>query len=161
MTRVALAALAALVLFPATAGAATTVTYSSTTGLRLEGNAAGDLTAVDAESNQFVVNGQVPGGVVPGSGCAVKSSIEVMCAYGSNRFVTANLGDGDDEFRVSNPSELAPPVDTLVNAGAGNDTLAAGKGPRLVRRGAGQRRAEQDLQSARRRQRRVRGRRRQ
>ncbi len=128
MTRVALAALAALVLFPAGAPAATTVTYSSTTGLRLEGNAAGDLTVVEAESNQFVVNGQVPGGVVPGSGCAVKNSIEVMCAYGSNRFVTANLGDGDDEFRVSNPSGLAPPVDTLVNAGAGNDTLAAGRG---------------------------------
>jgi Ca2+-binding RTX toxin-like protein len=127
MRRAALAALAVLALVPATAEAGTTVTYSSTTGLRLEGNAAGDLTQVEAEPNRFVVNGNVPGGVVPGSGCETKSSIEVMCALGSNRFVTANLGDGDDEIRIRNPFSSAPPVDSLVNGGGGNDRMSGGK----------------------------------
>ena len=109
MRRAALAALAVLALVPATAGATTTVTYSSATGLLLQGDAAGDVTAVVVAPDRFIVNGLSAGVVVPGSGCEQHNSIEVRCAYGSNRFVTANLGDGDDEFRLlSFPSPLPP-----------------------------------------------------
>src|SRR5687767_5702970 len=121
-----LVAVAALALAPG-ASAVTTVTYSSSTGLRLEGDAGGDLTAVQAEESRFLVNGGVPGAVVPGSGCDQHNSIEVRCAYGANRFVTANLGDGDDEFRSNNLQSVAP-SDTVVTAGGGNDTLIGGRG---------------------------------
>lgn len=129
-----LAVLALLVALPASVGATTTVSYSSSTGVLLQGDAAGEGVGVGIRDNgtRFIAfpvhfaNVIADGNIVAGGGCALSSSgVVIECPLTSSRIVTARLGDGADGFAVDSESF---PLDQFLNGEGGNDQVRGSAG---------------------------------
>ena len=126
-------------LAPAAAHATTTVTYSSSGGLSIHGDAASEGAIVQlfvsGGSHQFRVSrnqatspdgGTIPGAtLVAGSGCSSIASGNVACDAPGNRVTSATLGDGADFLSGRLTQGMG---DMFVNGGNGNDLLGGGTG---------------------------------
>ncbi len=130
--------LAASLLLPAAALGVTTVSYSPSTGLLVQGDAAGDDVRGGVRTDSFEIF--VPAGavLVAASGCKTEGAVALRCVFTgtASRAVTATLGDGADVFRLGLGAGVRPVV-MLIDGGGGNDTLAGGPGPDSVDGGPG------------------------
>lgn len=134
--------LAAGLLLPPAAVAVTTVSYASSTGLQVTGDATGEGLGVNRRADRFDVfpfpAAASPGAVlVAGGGCQAQP-IGLTCAFAGtdNRAVTANLGDGADLMLVTGTALPSAP-DAVIDGGAGNDDLRGGPGPDAIDGGPG------------------------
>lgn len=130
--------LAGSLLVPAGALGSTTVSYSSSTGLLVQGDAAGDDVRGAVRTASFEIF--VPAGavLVAGSGCKSEGAIALRCVFTAtaSRAVTANLGDGADVLRLGLGAGVRPVV-MVIDGGGGNDTLAGGPGADSIDGGPG------------------------
>jgi Ca2+-binding RTX toxin-like protein len=137
LAAIALAALAPLAA-PAAAHATTTVSYSPTTGLLVQGDDASEHASLAFPEGRFTVNpigGIAPAQLVPGAGCDPGPFSSVICAPPSvaSRAVTANLRGGDDDLLGSQ----LPEGDMVVEGGSGSDRIFTGGGNDNIRGQAG------------------------
>lgn len=125
--------LAASVLVPGAALGATTISYSSVTGLLIQGDAAGDSVLVRAQPDVFDVD--LKTAFTAGSGCTQMSAV-VRCPVKAtdNRVVTASLGDGADSFEITTGFETS---DMFIDGGGGSDVIRGGFGTDFIDGGPG------------------------
>jgi Ca2+-binding RTX toxin-like protein len=122
-------------LLPGSAMAATTVAHSGST-TTIVGDADPDDVTVEftyiptpaISGNGFRVTN--PQGVTPGPGCVPESTTAAVCPYGDGT-VDAQLGEGGDQFRFSDPDYYYPNVITTVAGQGGSDTLGGAYGGEL------------------------------
>lgn len=129
-----LLALAAGLVPPATAGASTSVSYDSTSGLTI-----GSLDGIRDSRIQpdYIIRNGVesarvlsldPSGsatadtLVAGAGCTRPEPTSVECRVTGVKFITVSLGGGNDEYT------LGPITDSIISGGAGNDELEGSLG---------------------------------
>ena len=126
---VVLTVLAAGLALPATAGAATAVSYDASTGLRI--GSFDDVRDSRIQSQRAGISGidffQVfsldPAGsatadtILAGTGCTRPEPTRVDCRITGVTFATVELRGGDDTY------VLGAPVDHLISGGAGNDEI--------------------------------------
>jgi len=136
----ALAALFALVALPAVAQATTAVSFSSGTGLHLVDDAgAPDINVVlqSGSAVSYVVESSQA--LTPSPPCVSQQSpagrSQVNCDGTGSTVVTAELGDGADQFNASACRTAIG--DLVVSAGGGSDILNGGPGPDLLNGDAG------------------------
>ena len=124
-----------LALPAAPALATTTISYSSATGVLVQGDANGEglsMASVNDDRDFVAVPatyGSSPGGIpagnlVAGSGCT-SSSGDIRCVMTGSRVVTASLGDGADGI---GSHDTTFPLDLFLNGEGGNDRLSGADG---------------------------------
>jgi Ca2+-binding RTX toxin-like protein len=74
-------------------------------------------------------------GAMSGNGCTQVDAVTVDCAAAPIIAVSANLGDGDDDFRVTGLPTITLPM--TVSGGDGNDSIGAADGPDAIDAGPG------------------------
>jgi Ca2+-binding RTX toxin-like protein len=121
---------AALALAPASFASTTVSHDGSTTQITGDGDA-DDVTVELAYFGSPPINGNGlrvtnPAGVTPGPGCLPEGTSAVICPQG-NGTLTAELGEGADQFRLSDPDFLYS-VQATVRGQGGNDTLTGAYG---------------------------------
>jgi Ca2+-binding RTX toxin-like protein len=144
--RLVLAALAALCVVPATAGAATVNLNPGTTPgvpVMVEYAAApGENNKLDVTVNGRTAEINDPGATITaGDNCASVNPKKVTCTSPTVRSIdlaSAELGDGNDTFAITGTDAFVGggPGDDEINGGAGSDSLRGGGGTDTLNGGA-------------------------
>jgi hypothetical protein len=131
MLRTLIAALLALLVAPALAGAATQVSVQQVQGLdvvvAVDDDGAGQIQTtlgIDEPSQQPFVAVQSAGGATPGSGCQTASATVVGC-FGSYDAIVVYGNGGNDAITLTLIGNGVPPLHGEAYGGAGDDTLKA------------------------------------
>jgi Ca2+-binding RTX toxin-like protein len=104
-------------------------------GLTIVGGAGDDdlTVAFDERSSSFGVS--AARGIAIGPGCLRASSAQVSCPADPARWLTADLGPGDDSFRVE--GSLVGAENVRIGGGKGDDVIRGGPEDDLIESGPG------------------------
>jgi RTX calcium-binding nonapeptide repeat (4 copies) len=161
MRRAALISAAALVVIalgPVAAQAGTfTVSYSSSSGLLIQGGPFDDQASVQrSPASTFAVFTSIGTVATAGAGCTGQGENAVRCEITGNTVITANLGDGRDRLIATAPNDAFVHGEggddelrggfgfDAIDGGPGNDTVSGAGGNDLLEGGDGDDRLEGD-----------------